>query len=276
MLIDSHCHLDADEFDGQSLAQAQAAAQLGVSGMVIPAVSVNNWARVRDLAHQLPGVGYAVGIHPMYVRYAQDSDIDKLDAFLATHANDSKLVAVGEVGLDFFVPDINWGVAQQRQIAFYQAQIRLAKQYHLPLILHVRRSQDTLLKYLRQLRFTQGGIAHAFNGSEQQAQAFMQLGFCLGFGGTMTFERSLQIRRLAQRLPMQAMVLETDAPDMLPAWVPPKGINRPAYLPRIAHTLAQLRQITLDTVATQTSANVMRVLPKMRTIWGGAPVVAKG
>ena len=148
-------------------------------------------------------------------------------------------------------------------------QLELAREFELPVILHVRRSADTLLKHLRTIK-VRGGIAHAFNGSEQQALAFVGLGFRLGFGGAMTFERALQIRRLAQTLPMSAIVLETDAPDSPPRWLYRTAAqraagetsrNEPGELPRIAATLAELRGLTLAELAAATSANARTALP---------------
>jgi TatD DNase family protein len=174
-------------------------------------------------------------------------------------------VAVGEIGLDHFVPKRD----RARQERFYLAQLALARDAGLPVILHVRRSADALLKGLRRIGVP-GGIAHAFNGSEVQAALFVSLGFRLGFGGAMTHERALQIRRLAATLPEQALVLETDAPDIPPQWlyrnaaqrsVGPQARNEPAELPRMAQTLAALRGWTLQHTAELTSANALQALP---------------
>ena len=267
MWIDSHCHLDAPEFDvdrGAVVARAKAA---GVSQIVIPAVAAFDFDTVRALAHQ-HGFAYALGIHPLYVMRASEQDLALLADKLAEHAGDPRLVAIGEIGLDFFVP----GLDAERQQFFYLAQLKLAKRFGLPVILHVRRSADQLLKGLRRHPVS-GGIAHAFNGSEQQAQTFIELGFKLGFGGTLTFERSLQIRRLAVELPESALVLETDAPDIPPHWLyktaferldgPDSARNEPAEVPRIAESLAALRGWTLAQAAAITSANVRAALPKL-------------
>jgi TatD DNase family protein len=280
MWIDSHCHLDAAEFDADRDAVLARARAAGVSQGVVPAVESANFDTVRRLAHQA-GWFYALGIHPLYVDRASDADLERLDAHLAEHAGDPRLVAVGEIGLDHFVP----GLDRARQEHFYAAQLKLARRHGLPVILHVRRSADTLLKHLRRTDVA-GGIAHAFNGSEVQALAFVERGFCLGFGGAMTYDRALQIRRLAQGLPEAALVLETDAPDIPPHWLyrtvaerhgdggepaqaaqaaqalAPSSRNEPAELPRIAQTLASLRGLDLPTLAALTSRNVRRVLPR--------------
>jgi TatD DNase family protein len=213
MWIDTHCHLDAAEFDADRDVVWQVAVQAGVAMQVLPAVAVANFDAVRELAHR-HGLAYALGIHPLYVEQAQDGDLDALAQALHAHRSDPRLVAVGEIGLDHFVP----GLDLARQERFYTAQLKLARDAGLPVILHVRRSADALLKGLRRIAVA-GGIAHAFNGSAQQAGEFVQQGFKLGFGGAMTFERALNIRALATELPADAIVLETDAPDIPPQWL---------------------------------------------------------
>ena len=266
MFIDSHCHLDASEFDADRDAVVARARAARVGQIVIPGVHAANFDTVRDLAHQ-HGLVYALGVHPLYVMQAGDADLALLDAQLAAHAEDPRLVAVGEIGLDHFVP----GTDPERQHQFYIEQLRLAKRHGLPVILHVRKSADQLLAGLRRIG-CQGGIAHAFNGSRQQADEFIKLGFKLGFGGTLTFERSLQIRRLAVELPDTALVLETDSPDIPPQWLYKTAAeraagatmrNEPAELPRIGAELAALRGVSPEQVAAFTAANVAVALPKL-------------
>jgi TatD DNase family protein len=273
MWIDTHCHLDADEFDADRDAVREAARQVGVTRCVIPAVHAGHWPQVAQLA-QRHGDAYALGIHPLYVPQAQEADLLALDHALTERRDDPRLVAVGEIGLDFFVPELCTPEMRERQWFFYTAQLKLAQKHGLPVILHVRRSADLLLKGLRQCRIT-SGIAHAFNGSSQQAQSFVDMGFVLGFGGTLTYERSLQLRRLACELPLSAIVLETDAPDIPPHWLyqtaeqraqgAVQGRNSPAELPRIAQVLADLRSLSLTGLAAATSANAQRALPKLVT-----------
>ncbi len=266
MWIDSHCHLDAAEFDADRAAVIARARAAGGTQIVIPAVEAANFEAVQVLAQQ-QGFAYALGIHPMYVMRAAEQDLTLLAEALAQHHGDPRLVAVGEIGLDFFVP----GLDAERQQHFYLEQLKLARRFALPVILHVRRSADQLLAGLRRIA-VQGGIAHAFNGSDQQARAFIDLGFKLGFGGTLTFERSLQIRRLAAELPEDSLVLETDAPDIPPHWLyktaeqraaGETARNEPAELPRIAQSLAELRGWTLAQTAEVTSANVRAALPRL-------------
>ena len=264
MWTDTHCHLDAAEFDADRDAVVERARAAGVAQIVLPAVGRENFEAVRQLAC-VHGFAYALGIHPLAVDRAADDDLRALGDALTDNRADPRLVAIGEIGLDHFVP----GHDRARQEQFYAAQLKLARRFDLPVILHVRRSADTLLKHLRATP-VRGGIAHAFNGSEQQALAFVALGFKLGFGGAMTFERALQIRRLAQSLPPEAIVLETDAPDIPPHWLyrtateraaRQRSRNEPAELPRIAQTLAELRGLSLPALAELTSANARAALP---------------
>jgi TatD DNase family protein len=265
MWIDSHCHLDASEFGTQSLSLADEAARMGVSAIVIPAVHKSNFAKVQQLAAQRADCFFALGIHPMYVPTSAEQDLQFLREEIARLLNDTvagkRLVAVGEIGLDFFVPALCESPLKEKQEYFYSEQLKIARDFGLPVLLHVRKSQDKILKFLRRIP-VQGGIAHAFNGSVQQAQHFIDLGFKLGFGGAMTFTRALQIRRLATDLPLSSIVLETDAPDIAPRWCHP-GINTPGELVQIGHEFASLRQLTLSDAAQQTSANVLSVLPRM-------------
>jgi len=210
------------------------------------------------------------------VARASVEDLSKLDDQLALHRDDPRLVAVGEIGLDFFVPELNRSPLREKQEHFYRAQLKLARKHNLPVVLHVRRSADRLLKHLREVGqggYRWSGIAHAFNGSEVQAQAFIDLGFKLGFGGAVTFERALQLRHLATTVPLDAIVLETDAPDIPPHWLyttaedraagVKQGVNSPAELPRIAEVVAQLRGVSLQTLAEATTRNAWMALPKI-------------
>jgi TatD DNase family protein len=279
MWIDTHCHLDAAEFDSDRDAVREAARQVGVTRCVIPAVHAGHWPQVAQLAER-HGDAYALGIHPLYVPKAQEADVLTLDHALTERRVDPRLVAVGEIGLDFFVSELCTPDMRERQWFFYTAQLKLAQKHGLPVILHVRRSADLLLKGLRQCRIT-SGIAHAFNGSSQQAQAFVDMGFALGFGGTLTYERSLQLRRLACELPLSAIVLETDAPDIPPHWLyqtaeqraqgAVQGRNSPAELPHIAQVLAVLRGLPITDLAAATSANACRVLPQLAALYHHAP-----
>jgi TatD DNase family protein len=291
MWIDTHCHLDAPEF-GPDLARGLQARSLaregGVQLCVLPAVQRADFARVRALAHQTRDA-YALGIHPLFVPQATTDDLASLDAALTDARDDPRLVAVGEIGLDFFVPALCEPDMRERQVFFYCAQLQLAQRHGLPVILHVRRSADALLKPLRDMavrgRAVAGGIAHAFNGSPQQARAFFDLGFKLGFGGALTFDTARQLRRLAVQLPLEALVLETDAPDIPPQWLyataaqraagQPQGLNTPAELPRIAQELASLRGLPEAVLAAATTANACAALPRLGALFNGGPVLSQ-
>lgn len=269
--IDTHCHLDAPEFAADVAAVRARAQGAGVTSCVLPAVELANFAAVRVLAQRF-GDAYALGIHPLCVPRAQESDLQALDAELAAHQADLRLVAVGEIGLDYFVPQLRESPQRERQEFFYREQLKLARRHGLPVIVHVRRSADRLLKGLREIAVA-GGIAHAFNGSLQQAQAFIGLGFKLGFGGAVTFDRALQLRHLATALPLSAIVLETDAPDIAPHWLyktaaeraagAPQGRNEPAELPAIARVVAGLRGIAVEELAQATRDNAKAALPRL-------------
>lgn len=271
--IDTHCHLDAPEFGAEMPVLRARAAERGVAMCVIPAVAASNFATVRELAHA-QGDAYALGIHPLCTGEAKDEDLEALDAELAARRDDPRLVAVGEIGLDYFVE----GLDGEKQERFFHTQLQLARRHGLPVLIHVRRSVDKVLKHLRQTAAGKPwqGIAHAFNGSEQQAGACIELGLKLGFGGAVTFERALQLRRLASTLPLESIVMETDAPDIQPHWIyrtqaqrdagEPQGRNEPAQLPRIAEVVAGLRGIGIDALAEATTRNAVQALPKLQSL----------
>lgn len=264
MLIDTHCHLDAAEFDADRNDIALLALQQGVSNIVIPAVACHHFDAVISLCHQHNHCAYALGIHPMYVGNATLDDLETLK----TYVKDHHPVAIGEIGLDYFVTKNNI----ERQATFFTEQLKIARQHDLPVILHVRNAIDDVLKYLRRYEIKHG-IAHAFNGSFQQAEQFIELGFKLGFGGTMTYSRALKIRELAKKIPLEAIVLETDSPDMPPEWLEAKARNSPLELNRIAQVLADLRQVNVAQVLDITGANALKVLPKLAHLCTSAKVL---
>jgi TatD DNase family protein len=261
MWIDTHCHLDAHEFGSEAGALALRARQQGVSMIVIPAVDRANFALVARLAASVGNASYALGIHPICVPHAAEEDLALLRTAVGAAMSDSRFVAIGEIGLDFFIPILNQPAMREKQEHFLREQLKIARDFGLPVLLHVRRSQDIVFKHARQIR-PNGGIAHAFNGSFQQAQGYIDLGFKLGFGGAMTFTRALQIRRLARELPLASIVLETDAPDIAPSWLHPAR-NSPEQLPLIGQVLAELRGMDVDEVAAATTANARAALSRM-------------
>jgi TatD DNase family protein len=260
MWIDTHCHLDAEEFDTDRDAVVARARTAGVSMVVIPPGHVDHFAKARQVAHD-HGFAYALGLHPLWIDRAREDHIDVLRSAIAAAVEDPRFVAVGEIGLDFFVQ----GLDRDRQEWFYREQLRVAHDFALPTILHVRRSADVLLKHLRRIDVP-GGIAHAFNGSDQQARQFIDLGFRLGFGGAMTYAGSRRIRRFAAELPVESIVLETDAPDIPPTWLREGGRpmrNEPGELPRIAQTMMALRGVTAEDLAGRNRSNACAALPRL-------------
>lgn len=251
--IDTHCHLDAAEFDADRGQVAVRAATAGVDVIVVPAVARANFGAVASVCREFSGCRAAYGIHPMYVGDSREEDLEVLRETLQRE----KAAAVGEIGLDYFVADRD----ETRQAFFFTEQLKIARDLGVPVLLHVRRAVDAVLKQLRRIE-TVGGIAHAFSGSRQQADEFIKLGFKLGFGGAMTHSRATRLRELAATLPLDAIVLETDAPDIPPAWLDRRR-NEPAELPRIAATLAELRGIPLADVAAATAANARAALPSL-------------
>lgn len=249
MLIDTHIHLDAPEFDLDREAVIEAARAAGVRRFIVPAVERQNFDAVEALAASHADVAFALGIHPLYVAGATAADLEILDARLGA----GRAIAVGEIGLDQFVAT----PAIELQTEYFVAQLKLARKHGLPVILHVRRAVDAVLKALRRIEVP-GGIAHSFNGSLQQARQFIDMGFKLGFGGAMTFTGSTRIRSLATELPLSAIVLETDAPDISPAWR--QGARtEPADLAEILKLMAAFRSETPEHVAAATAENVRQI-----------------
>lgn len=268
VLIDTHSHLDAGEFDPDRDAAYDRARAAGVAIQVVPAVTRANFDDVAAACRRYPGCLPAWGLHPIYIAIHHDRHLAELRRQIDTW----RPVAVGEIGLDLFMPELDFAAQEH----FYAEQLKIAREYDLPVLLHCRRANDQILKQLRRIG-VKGGIAHAFNGSDQQAEAFIRLGFKLGFGGAFTWQRASNLRRLARELPLEAIVLETDSPDIPPEWVG-KGRNEPAELARIAATLAEVRGLGVSEVVCQTSANARAVLslpPLEKGGWGGFNVAVE-
>ena len=254
MLIDTHCHLDAAEFEPDRFQVLRDAKAAGVSGIVVPAVEPSNFVAVRDCCSLYSDCFPAYGMHPLYVGQVGEEALAGMRAFICTElAGSLPPTAIGEIGLDRYVP----GVDTERQEFFFVEQLRMARDFDLPVLLHSRRAVDQVLKCLRRSGVRKG-IAHAFSGSRQQAEAFIGLGFKLGFGGAMTYSGSTRIRSLAATLPAESIVLETDAPDMPPVWLG-RARNAPGELARIAECFSELRGISVQEAACLTTANAVSV-----------------
>ncbi len=249
-LIDTHCHLDVAAFDKDRDAVLGRAHTAGVTHIVVPGISAVAWKKLLALCTTETGLYPALGLHPMFLDSHHPDDLPALETSITRH----KPVAVGEIGLDFQLPALDRG----RQKTLFEAQLHIARAARLPVLLHVRKAHDETLALLRKARVC-GGICHAFNGSLQQARQYMDLGFKLGFGGMLTYEHSHRLHRLARELPLEAMVLETDAPDMSPASQHGQR-NSPEYLPELLPALSRLREEDAAAIATQTTANAIGLL----------------
>jgi len=248
-LIDTHCHLDVAAFDADRRQVFDRAQQQGVRRMVIPAVDADHWAGLTQLCQSEQTLFPALGLHPVYLHAHKREDISALESEIEKH----RPVAVGEIGLDYFVRKLD----REKQQVLFEAQLEVARNVGLPVILHVRKAHDQVLSTLRRIRVS-GGTAHAFNGSLQQARQYIEMGFKLGFGGMLTYQRSNRIRRLAEDLPVDAIVLETDAPDMVVAGHRGER-NSPEYLPHCLRALADVRNEDADFLARQTTINACGV-----------------
>ena len=250
-IIDSHCHLDFPVFDSTRSQLVASALAAGVTHIVIPAVVAQNFQRVIDTASAYPNTSFALGLHPCFMQEHQAEDLQTLVDYVEYFS----VCAIGEIGLDFFIPDYDAAA----QISLLKAQLEIAKEHRLPVLLHVRKAHDIMLKTLREVKFEQGGIVHAFNGSMQQAEQFIAMGFKLGFGGAITYPRANKLRRLVAALPLFSIVLETDAPDM-----PLSGrqgvFNQPAYVADILKEIAGLRAEPIESIAATTTASVEQLL----------------
>ncbi len=253
--IDSHCHLDFDEFSGEhDLTQRLIAA--GCDHILVPAISANKFKRLQEFKIRSNALNdnfvyLALGLHPYFLKEHELEDLSLLDALL----ENERPLAVGEIGLDFLLDD----QSHERQIQFFESQVKLAKKYKLPIIVHCRKAHDQLCSILKRLKFAEGGIIHAFSGSTQQAQNYIQLGFVLGLGGALTYDRAKAMHKMIKLLPQHAYVLETDSPDMAPSFA--KGeVNTPFNIPRIAQHISELRGKTLTQIFQASGQNFKRVM----------------
>jgi len=249
-LIDTHCHIDVEDFDPDRDDILARCRRQGIARLVVPAILAGTWQSLLDLCRREPGLLPALGLHPVYLTQHSDADI----ASLATWVEREKPIAVGEIGLDYFVEALD----RERQQQLFEAQLQVAHDSDLPIILHVRKAHDQVLATLKRYK-VRGGIAHAFNGSLQQAQHYIDLGFKLGFGGMLTYERSNKLRRLAKELPLEVLVLETDAPDMTVAAHHGER-NSPECLPDCLQALAEVRDEDPVHIAAATTRNAEQVL----------------
>ncbi|MGH1461669.1 MAG: TatD family hydrolase [Neptuniibacter sp.] len=249
-LIDTHCHLDFSVFDTNREDILLRAKAVGVTNIVIPGVSSSGWDRLLEITRASSCLHAALGLHPCFMQHHKAEDLATLASLVATE----RLCAIGEIGLDLFIPEADI----KKQLAFLRPQLELAKQYELPVVLHVRKAHDQMLKQLRQLKLLAGGVVHAFSGSEQQAEQYIALGYKLGIGGTLTYERAHKLHRIVRNNPLESFVLETDAPD-----IPLSGhrgeVNVPERIAEVAEVMANLKQERLERVAFVTTQNARQL-----------------
>ncbi len=250
-LFDSHCHLDLPNFKGKVDVLVAKCEETGIGGILIPGITREGWLRIRTICARKPICHAALGLHPMYVEQHKESDLHDLEMALSV----GPIAAIGEIGLDFYDGKSN----RELQLKYFDAQVLIAKEAKLPVVLHVRKAHDEVLLKLKNMHFSGGGIVHAFNGSEVQAERYINMGFKLGFGGAMTFTRAVRLHKLAANLPLESIVIETDAPDMPPATC--KGpYNTPLHLFDNFRSLVSLRTESAATIAKQTTKNAQSVL----------------
>jgi TatD DNase family protein len=248
-LIDSHCHLDAEEFDGDRMAVLQRATLAGVHDQVLPATTAAGWDKLRDICRIAPGLWPAYGLHPVFLAQHQPLHLRQLRDWIERE----RPCAIGECGLDYFVA----GLDHQQQHEYFRAQLVLAREFSLPLIVHARRAVDAVIAMIRQVGQLRG-VVHSFSGSPEQAAQLDKLGFMIGLGGPLTYPRANRLRRLLASLPLQQLLLETDAPDQPDVDIRGQR-NEPARLPAILECVAALRGQPAAEIARQTSANARRL-----------------
>lgn len=251
ILFDTHCHLNVSDFDRDREKLLNISHQVGVKGILMPGTTRDSWRKIRQLSSLYSGLYTALGLHPLFIEYHKSSDIRSLELAVAT----PPISAIGEIGLDFYTKDLD----RQKQILLFRSQLQIANIAHLPVILHVRKAHDEVLKHLRIINFRFGGIVHAFNGSYEQACRYIDMGFKLGFGGAMTYPRAVKLRAMARELPLRSIVLETDAPDMKPLTCQ-SNRNTPVHLVDNFRTLCELRSELPSKIALQTTENACQIL----------------
>ena len=248
-LIDSHAHFDDDSFDVDREAALQRAREAGVEAQVIPAIKAEWWPRIRDLCQAHPELYPSYGLHPMYLADHRPGHLDELAQWLERE----QPVAIGECGLDFYIDNPQ----PEQQQFYFEGQLSLARESGLPVIIHARRSVEEVINTLRRYPGVTG-VLHSYAGSEQQALRLIDMGFCLSFGGPITYQRAKRLHRLVANLPLSAILLETDAPDQ-PGSQHRGERNEPAYLPEVLQVLAQLRGEPSEAIAETCRENTLRL-----------------
>lgn len=249
MLIDSHCHLDAGEFDQDRAAVIARARAAGVAMQVLPAVTAASWPKLREVCQQAPGLYPAYGLHPMFLAEHRPEHLQALRQWIERE----RPCAIGECGLDYYAE----GLDVHAQQTFFAGQLQLAREFDLPLIVHARRAVDAVIAAIRKVGALRG-VVHSFSGSPEQAAQLHRLGFLIGLGGPLTYDRAQRLQRVVRDMPLEQLLLETDAPDQ-----PDAGIrgerNEPARLPVIAARVAQVRGVEVERIGQATTDNARRL-----------------
>jgi len=259
-LFDTHCHLDFDDFDCDRNDVIKSAKQHGVNDILVPCVSQKRWQKTIALCQQEKRCHLAIGLHPIFIDQHQPQHLNELDELVTKY----KPVAIGEIGLDHYrnknsaTPTFSTPENIDKQAVFFAKQLIIANQHDLPVIIHNRKAHDLCISMLNEYSVKKG-IIHAFSGSIQQAYKYIELGFVLGFGGMLTYERSTKLKKLAKELPIESIVLETDAPDMVVADHAGKR-NSPEYIPFILNALAKSKEMSVDDVAKITTLTAKKIL----------------
>lgn len=249
-LIDTHTHLDFPDFDPDRTALLADSRALGVRRMVLLGVYRDNWQRIWDLVQGDRELYAAFGLHPVYLDQHQPADLTELGDWLTRLAGHRQVCAVGEIGLDYFLEHLD----RPRQQQLFEAQLQLAADFQLPALLHVRRSHAAVIATLKRFKLQRAGIIHAFAGSREEAREYIKLGFKLGLGGAATWPQALRMHKVLADLPREAVVLETDSPDMAPAMYPGQR-NSPQHLPAICAALAPIMGLSAEQLAAASTAN---------------------
>ncbi|MBT4263649.1 MAG: TatD family hydrolase [Deltaproteobacteria bacterium] len=254
--IDTHCHLDFEAFDTDRPGLMQRCREKGVTHFILPGVTQNQWRKLLLLGQQHKEIAVAPGLHPCFIQSHHPSHLEELQTLLASDRD--KIIGVGEIGLDYFIKALD----RQRQISFFEEQVRLAKEYSLPLLLHVRKAHDEVLHVIRRLKFEIGGIVHCYSGSLQQAQKYLENGFKIGIGGVITYQNANRLQKIVKTLPLSAFVFETDAPDV-PLAGRQNQTSSPENLPQICQAFSQHRDEPEDQVAAQLYRNTLELFPQL-------------
>lgn len=253
-LIDTHTHLDFPDFDADRELVLDNASAQGVERVVVLGVHQANWQRVWDLALADARVYAALGLHPVYLEEHRPEHLQAMGDWLDRLRGHPKLCALGEFGLDYYLKELD----RERQQSLFEAQLKLALDFDLPVLLHVRHSHAAVIATLKRFKLPRAGVIHAFAGSWEEAREYLKLGFKLGLGGAPTWPQALKLRKVLPQLPLDAVVLETDSPDMAPSMYPGMR-NSPEHLPEIARELARVMDVEIEVLAQASSRNAAQV-----------------